>query len=77
MNDLIRAIITPILPAFFAEGVSRIYVAECCDRVLISKTLPTRCGTCNKAAASESVLTEPYTKPEARPVGNLRDTAEK
>lgn len=47
-RDLVMSIVRAVAPRFFAEGHERVYVAECCKRVLIIPSPVDRCRTCGK-----------------------------
>lgn len=60
LSELNREMLKAILPAFVAEGVTQVFTAECCGRVLVSKTRPVKCSTCNAECASEAISTNDY-----------------
>ncbi len=47
-RDLVMSIVRAVAPRFFAEGHERVYVAECCKRVVITTTPVEGCRTCNR-----------------------------
>lgn len=45
-KEKIAEAINRIAPQFFAEGHEKVYVALCCDRVLVTLKEPKTCRTC-------------------------------
>lgn len=47
-NEVIMGIARAVAPKFFDEGYERLYIAECCKRIVISPTPVERCRTCDR-----------------------------
>lgn len=53
--DTLGPLVSSLAPQFFAEGNQQVYVATCCDRVLVTLEEPETCTTCGTKPNGEWV----------------------
>lgn len=55
MSSETRVIFEALAPAFWDQGCKRVFVATCCNRVLIALAPPNKCRTCGATPEGEWV----------------------
>jgi hypothetical protein len=53
LDEVVKVLAKPLL-ALQAEAT--VYVARCCDKVLVSTAQPQKCGTCNQTVEYREVV---------------------
>jgi hypothetical protein len=60
-TDLEASVRVLVAPFFAAPGgPDRVFVAECCGRVLVATKAPTKCRTCGKEVTSRAITREEF-----------------
>lgn len=58
MDDKTKAIAKVVAPKFFEQGHGKVYVARCCERVLVSPVEAKKCQTCDEVPEGQWVTRE-------------------